>query len=194
MKKHTKLIITILAIITWLFLIFYLSNMDNTKSNNNSKSAIEEVVEITLKTAYQLNITNNPPTQSQIEAITEQLNYPLRKVMHMSVYFILNILIILFIINIKPQHPIKKTIPLAIIICFLYALTDEYHQTLINGRTGQISDVIIDTIGALLGSIFYLLITKITTKDNQFITSSDIKNQQMQAKICLKPNKIPKKH
>ena len=46
-------------------------------------------------------------------------------------------------------------------ICFIYSLTDEYHQLFINGRTGQFSDCLIDTLGAIIGMIIlYIIKTK----------------------------------
>jgi VanZ family protein len=35
------------------------------------------------------------------------------------------------------------------LIATLYAISDEYHQTFIPGRNGQMADVVIDSIGAL---------------------------------------------
>ena len=46
-----------------------------------------------------------------------------------------------------------NNIYLTILICFVYSCTDEFHQLFINGRTGQFSDCIIDTLGATIGSI-----------------------------------------
>lgn len=43
---------------------------------------------------------------------------------------------------------------------FYIMLFDEFHQTFITGRTGQFSDVIIDTIGASVGSIIYSIVYK----------------------------------
>jgi VanZ family protein len=40
---------------------------------------------------------------------------------------------------------------LAVILAILYALTDEYHQSLTPGRNSRLSDVGIDTAGAILG-------------------------------------------
>ena len=51
-----------------------------------------------------------------------------------------------------------------LILCILYAFTDEYHQTFINGRTGQILDVLIDSSGSLLGSGIYYLGSKFFNK------------------------------
>lgn len=38
------------------------------------------------------------------------------------------------------------------VFAFLYAATDEYHQTFVPGRTGALLDVMIDSLGALVGS------------------------------------------
>jgi VanZ family protein len=38
---------------------------------------------------------------------------------------------------------------------FGFAITDEYHQTFVSGRTGRPLDVIIDSAGALIGMMFY---------------------------------------
>ncbi len=52
----------------------------------------------------------------------------------------------------------KKSFILSMIICFIYACTDEYHQLFVKGRTGQFSDSLIDTVGALIGCSIYILI------------------------------------
>ena len=49
----------------------------------------------------------------------------------------------------------------ALSICFIYACTDEYHQTFVSGRTGQFTDSLIDTFGGTLGCLFYNSILKI---------------------------------
>lgn len=43
----------------------------------------------------------------------------------------------------------------ALIITILYAISDEFHQTLVPTRTGQPRDVLIDTAGALIGFVVY---------------------------------------
>lgn len=147
---NIKKIISLLFAIGWLLIIFYFSNMDTNESNNKSKETINRVVETT-----QIKTKDNFTTEKQ-EQLVETLNKPLRKVMHLIMYFILAILLIstLTLSNIKHKYLIT------IIICIIYALTDEYHQTFISGRTGQLTDVIIDTLGSLL----YIIIHKIISK------------------------------
>ena len=61
------------------------------------------------------------------------------------------------IINIKKE---KIILLISIIFCFIFALTDEYHQSLVPGRTSVFTDVIIDTIGGILSIITYKIYTK----------------------------------
>mgnify|MGYP003309055667 FL=1 len=55
----------------------------------------------------------------------------------------------------------------SIIICFIYACTDEIHQLYVVGRTGQFIDVLIDTIGALLGCLVFYIGSKIINKNRK---------------------------
>ena len=53
---------------------------------------------------------------------------------------------------------------LSFIFSFLYAISDEFHQTLVAGRSGMVRDVLIDTIGALFGGLLVFKIYKIRHK------------------------------
>ena len=82
-----------------------------------------------------------------LESGLEQ-DFFLRKVAHILEYAILTFLL-LRAFGFKNS----KSIVLAAIIAFLYALSDEYHQTFVLGRKGRLEDVIIDSIGIILTSI-----------------------------------------
>ena len=159
---NLKKIISILLVLIWMIVIFSFSNMDSTKSNNQSKGAIDKVVEVTIDTSNQLGIVDEVPTEEQKQNIVNKLNKPLRKIMHFTIYLILAILIL----NALNNFNIKNKTIITIIFCLIYAITDEYHQTLINGRTGQLSDVLIDTIGSIIDTLIYNKL-KINKKMNQ---------------------------
>ncbi len=40
-------------------------------------------------------------------------------------------------------------LPLALLLTIFYAASDEWHQTFVPGRSGRLSDVLIDTLGAV---------------------------------------------
>lgn len=149
-----KMLIAWLLVFVWMGVIFYFSDMNSDTSNSKSKTTINEVIEKTVAATNEVGITDKHPTDKKKELVTEFLNRPLRKVAHGSVYFILAILLIYaFLVSIQSRH--KKLLLVflvTILICFLYACSDEYHQTFVVGRTGQFSDVLIDSVGALLGS------------------------------------------
>ena len=143
-----KKLITVLLITIWMILIYSLSNMDSYHSNKISKKSISKAIEITEK---------NTSKETQYKKV-KTLNYPIRKITHMFLYFILSILIISLLSNIQNNKYLSIIITLG--ICLIYASLDEYHQTFIVGRTGQIKDVIIDMIGSIIGCFLYRIYTK----------------------------------
>ena len=75
---------------------------------------------------------------------------------HFTEYFILGLLVY------NMAHSYNKKTYMSIIICIIYAISDEIHQIFVPGRSCQISDMIIDVSGALLGIYFlFILINKI---------------------------------
>ena len=69
--------------------------------------------------------------------------------MHSFVFFIL---VILFI-NVFNNFNIRsyKCYLFSIVLSFIYACFDEFHQLYVTGRTGQLMDIGIDMIGVLFG-------------------------------------------
>ena len=49
----------------------------------------------------------------------------------------------------------KKIIVYSFIFCFLYACSDEVHQLYVPGRSGNIKDVFIDSIGISFALVVY---------------------------------------
>ena len=45
----------------------------------------------------------------------------------------------------------------SLVFCFVYACTDEYHQTFVPGRAGAMIDVAVDLVGVLFGLALVLL-------------------------------------
>ncbi|MEW8956524.1 VanZ family protein, partial [Clostridium sp.] len=60
----------------------------------------------------------------------------------------------------------------SVIFSFLYAVTDEFHQTFIPGRVGSFKDVLIDTTGALICAIVITLLIAFKNKKKKSINSN----------------------
>ena len=58
----------------------------------------------------------------------------------------------------------QKSTFFAIPLCGAYAATDEFHQLFIPGRSGEITDVLIDTAGVTFGATIYAIATRLILK------------------------------
>lgn len=58
----------------------------------------------------------------------------------------------------------KQKIPYAIALTSLYAITDEVHQIFIEGRSCEFRDWAIDTFGAILGAIGFIIVFHIVNR------------------------------
>lgn len=155
MNKTIKIIILLLIAIIWMICIYKLSGMTSKNSNGKSTGIISIFIEDALEITNDYGITNSHPTDSKIDKASELINAPLRKVIHASVYFVLAFFIITFL-NVLFDHKYYiVSMLLTILLCVIFASSDEIHQTFVNGRTGQALDVAIDSAGALVGILFY---------------------------------------
>ena len=148
-----------IIVLIWAIVIFIMSSMNTNESNNSSKHVINNVVEKTVETTNGLGITDKHPTENKMDQVIEKLNYPLRKAAHASEYFIFTILILIALKNSGVKG--NKRFIIALVICFIYACTDEYHQTFVNGRTGQFSNTLIDTFGGFVSCLMYTFMMKV---------------------------------
>ncbi len=81
----------------------------------------------------------------------------LRKIGHITEYFVL-VLLVSRALSGSAFKIDKKSIVWGAIFSFLFAISDEYHQTFTHGRHGAPIDVGIDSFGVILASFFLLKI------------------------------------
>lgn len=150
MKKITSFIVLIL----WMIVIFSFSSADANKSTGTSDKVITTMIEIKDK------ITNNETPNNEKEIIVKNSSFYIRKIAHITEYLILGFLMF----NLLKQYSVTN-IYYAIGLSILYSCTDEFHQLFISGRSGSIRDVLIDSIGILIGTYLYKLLF-IKNKEN----------------------------
>jgi len=80
-------------------------------------------------------------------------NLALRKLVHLAEYAILYFLAC----RSFKSKKIKKYKMSAALFCFIFAITDEWHQSFIPGREGKVSDIIIDMAGVGWAEFFVQL-------------------------------------
>ncbi len=87
-------------------------------------------------------------------------NLLVRKFAHAFIYFSLG-LSIGFPLSRRRRSffPSFELIAFGLLIGSLYATIDEIHQSLIPGRSGQITDVLLDSLAVLAGLLFYAVVS-----------------------------------
>ena len=70
-----------------------------------------------------------------------------------------------FLFNIALLYTRSKKSPfLSILFTSLYAVSDEVHQIFVDGRSFQVSDILVDSCGAILGSIGTMILLLVISK------------------------------
>lgn len=142
-----------MAVILWMALIFSLSHQPATESSEMSSGITKFVIEA----AQQV--------MSVTEADFDVLEHIVRKNAHFFIYLVLGVLVVHAFT--KSGAHSSKAIGSAISTCVLYAMSDEFHQLFIDGRSGEFSDVLIDSSGASLGIILYWFAGKMLRRKEQ---------------------------
>lgn len=140
--KSNKL--SIVLVLIWASLIFIMSSFDATDSSNQSNFIVNIISNI-------LNIEN-----------ARLLSLIIRKLAHFTEYLILGFLTI----NMLNKNDISKKYLISILICIIYATSDEIHQIFVPGRAYQIRDILIDSMGSITGVYLYKLINTKILKNN----------------------------
>ena len=141
MKKNILRIILIILLGITFYIIFGFSAQDGESSGTISKVVTDIIINI------------NPFTKnlSEVEKIkvSEILHPIVRKLAHFSIYTVVGILLMSLVSTYNINT--KKRIIISLVCGFLYACTDEFHQTFTPGRNGDFKDVLIDTSGVIVG-------------------------------------------
>ena len=150
--------ISISLTIIWMIIIFIFSSQTGEASSNTSGGIVDTIIDIFI-TDYD---SYNADTQQKI---TDTITLIIRKGAHLTEYAILGFLWLFtyassthFSCDIKKNK--YKLIALSCICSCLYAISDELHQGFVADRSPAALDVLIDTIGGLIGAfIAYLTIS-----------------------------------
>jgi len=133
----------LLSVFMWMAGIFMLSNEPASQSSVRSGKLID------LLSDYSITGSDSVST------------FLIRKSAHIFMFFVLGILLYVLLKSYKLSR--YKQIGYSILIAFSYAVIDEIHQAFVPGRSNEIRDVIIDTVGASLGVFTAIGVQKLYT-------------------------------
>lgn len=139
-KKIIKVLLVLIVMLT----IFVLSSDNDVESTKKSDGIIIRTTEF---------ILNRKLTKKERKLYVNKYVVIVRKTAHFTLYFLLGLSFISFLKEFGFDK--KKLLAYTIIFVFMYSCSDEIHQLFINGRSGEIGDVLIDTFGGATASFIY---------------------------------------
>jgi VanZ family protein len=140
MRINKKIVLSWAAVILWMLMIFVFSAQPAAESEKVSHGATS----IILKFIENLAIISGVSVD-----LIEKTDHLVRKLAHAFVFFVLAMLVV----NAFLKTGVKgfRVFIFAFIVTSLYACTDEIHQMFVPGRACRLSDVGIDSMGAMFG-------------------------------------------
>ena len=170
-----KRIILGILIIIWMITIFLFSNQDGMESENTSdiitNRLVNETIENNIEIEENVDNTNNENINNSVnvakynyefEMYKGEVRLVVRKSAHFIIYLVGGILLFNFFRTYNIS--LRNQIIYAILGIILYASSDEFHQLFVNGRTARVEDVLLDTLGAIVGILLNLICLKIVYK------------------------------
>jgi len=143
-------IISLIPIILLLIGIFSFSAQNGDKSGSTSYRICISIVKL------QKAVFKEDWSQQQMDERAERLQVPVRKGAHMGEYALLAVLFCIHLNFYQLQQ--KSKIALSFLLTVLCAGVDEIHQLFVPARAGQFLDVLIDSVGAAAGIIFFVIL------------------------------------
>ncbi|MBQ7354672.1 MAG: VanZ family protein [Clostridia bacterium] len=142
-KKTTQILLLILAV-GWIIVIFMFSAKTAPESMKQSDGIVDYLIRVLVPDYDSL------PTEQQTD-ISDTMTTIVRKGAHMAEYAILTVILYALISkwNLLERRLLR-------VVCawsgaVLFAVSDELHQLFVPGRSGELTDILIDGSGALIG-------------------------------------------
>ncbi|OUS69962.1 hypothetical protein B1748_29975 [Paenibacillus sp. MY03] len=129
------------AVLVWMAVIIGFSNQQASDSNALS-SGLSDAIATTIRVML-----------PGLELDAGELNHVVRKLAHGLIYLVLGMLVLGTLTKLGVRG--GRGVAITLLVCVLFAVSDELHQLFVSGRSGQASDVIIDSIGASIGILLF---------------------------------------
>lgn len=178
--------LSLILCILWMGFIFYNSSESGLESNNKSKSIINQILYDNDKdygvknilimsggksetTDYIGDESGNIAYDDYYNTYLQNINIILRKGAHLFEFLILAILVAWVMVSYEITG--RRAVVYVLFIVLLYAVSDEFHQLFVPGRTARVQDILIDFIGGIIGTvIFYTLKSKFKLSKNKILS------------------------
>ena len=148
-------IILIALILFWMTIIFGFSSENGEQSQSLSDK-------ITIRVIHLIDSDYDNLSGEKQKEFFDTVSFIVRKTGHFGEYAILGLLVGALLSSFEKFRNLRRgkaiIIAIAAGICLLYAMTDEFHQGFVDGRSPKVMDVLIDTAGGFSGVVFFVLV------------------------------------
>ena len=135
------------AVLALMAVIFTLSAQPAGESSETSSPFVELYIRL-----FHPEAENLPP-EERFE-LGESASFIVRKAAHFSVYALLGLLLAAAVSVTFSAGAVRRLL-LPFLIGALWAVSDEIHQSFVPGRSCELRDMAIDSLGALLGVLLF---------------------------------------
>ncbi len=132
-------------VVIWMGVIFFMSSQTGKESGALSGKVITTIASI-------VDSDFEKMSDEEKSIVIEKWQHFTRKTAHFSEYAVLGVLCMLALLQYEKIRR-QMCIVWSVLIAAMYASSDEIHQRFVDGRGGQVSDVILDSSGALVGCL-----------------------------------------
>ncbi len=144
--------LSIILLVLWMGFIFYMSAQPAAVSSEMSGSVIEVIAEKVYPGFEDL-------TSTEQGEVVESFQFVTRKTAHIITFAILGFLSFLSFLSYTKMRFYVRTF-LSVALSFVYAVSDEFHQYFVNGRSCELRDVLLDTVGIIGAVLIGCLLVK----------------------------------
>ena len=147
--KKLRIISTITTILI-MTAIFTFSSQDREQSASISTGLTEQIAMV-LSELMKM-------TSAEKAELVKSIHGIIRKLAHFIIYSALGASSSAMLLSYMQERKRYIILVCSTLFCCFYAATDEIHQIFVSGRGPQFSDVLLDTSGAVIGGIVFLII------------------------------------
>ena len=158
-KTNRKTIILAVLTVLWMAVIFIFSAQPSEESAHLS-GMLSTILHNISESLY----GTNPP--AFVNFLITNGEHFIRKIGHIAEYLLLGILVA----SLVKRLGVRRFILVSVLVCTLYAASDEFHQIFVPGRGPLVSDVLLDSCASFVGML--------------------LKRRTRAAQSCVRMNKI----
>lgn len=172
MGKVSKKTLLFAVIVVAIMVVIYLLSSQNASISSGTSGRVTRLI---CRIIF-FDFGNLDASEQQF--LVSRLNPFVRKLAHFTLYMLLGMATYSATLTLDTVR-LKHRWPIALAICVVYAVMDEIHQLFIPERAGMITDVLLDSAGAVAGILIVRVIVLVISYIRTFISGKKQKQRKV---------------